>query len=51
MLVKRESTSKLSIKNSEPCSTISSAKAYESFTLYWLLDKDFKIGTKVFANL
>ena len=50
MLVK-ESTSKLSIKNSESCSTISSAKANESFTLHSLLVKDFKVVTKYFADL
>ena len=51
MLVKKESTSKLSIKNSESCSTISSAKANESFTLHSLLVKDFKVVTKYFADL
>ena len=51
MLVKRESKSRLLIKNSEPCSTICSAKANESFTVYSLLVKDFKIGTKKIANL
>ena len=51
MLVKRESTSRLPIKNSESCSTISSAKVKESFTVYSLLIKDFKIGTRNFADL
>ena len=50
MLVKRESTSRLSIKNSESYSTISSAKADEPFTVYSLLVKDFKIGTRNLAN-
>ena len=50
ILVKRESTSRLPIKNSESCSTISSAKAKESFTIYSLLVKDFKIGTRNFGN-
>ena len=51
LLVKRESTSRLPIKNSEPCSTIYSAKANETLTVYSLLVKDFKIGTRNFANL
>ena len=51
MLVKRESTSRLHIKNAESSSTISSAKANGSFTAYSLLVKDFKIGTRNFANL
>ena len=51
MLVKRESTSKLPIKNSESCSTIFSSKVNESFTVYPLLVKDFKIGRKNFDNL
>ena len=46
---KKESASRLPIQNSESCSTISSAKANESFTVYSLV-KDFKIGTKNFAN-
>ena len=45
MLIKRESTSRLPIKNSESCSTISSTKAKEFFTVYSLLVKDFKIET------
>ena len=49
MLVKRESTSRLPIENSESCSTISSAKANEPFTVYSLLVKDFKTGTRSFA--
>ena len=51
MLVKRESTSMPPIKISESCSTISSAKGNESFTVYSLLVKDFKICTRNFANL
>ena len=51
MLVKRESTSRLPIKNSESCSTISSAKANESFTVYSFLVKDFKTGARNFATL
>ena len=43
MLVKSQSTSRLPIKNSESCSTISAAKANESFTVFSLLVKDFKI--------
>ena len=42
MLVKRESTSRFPMKNSESCSTISSAKANESFTGYSLLVKNLK---------
>ena len=38
MLVKRESTSRLSIQNSETCSAISSAKAND-YILYALLQK------------
>ena len=44
MLVKRESTSRLLIKKS--CSTTLPAKADEPFTVYLLLVKDFKIGTR-----
>ena len=51
MLVKRESTSRFPIKNSESCSTISSAKANESFTVYLLVVKDFKKCTRNFNNL
>ena len=51
MLVKRESTSRLAIGNSEFCSIVSLAKAYESFTAYSLLVKNFNIGTRNFANL
>ena len=51
MLVNREWTSRLPMKNWESCSTISSAKTNESFTVYSLLVKDFKIGTRNFANL
>ena len=51
MLIKRKSTSRLPLKNSESCSTISSAKVNEYFTVYLLLVKDFKIGTRIFANL
>ena len=51
MLVKRESTSSLPKKNSESCSTISPARANESFTHDSLLVKDFKIGTRNLANL
>ena len=50
MLVKRESTSRITIKNSESCSRISSAKTNESFTVYQLLVKDFKVGTRNIAN-
>ena len=39
------------IKNLESCSTISSAKANESFTVHLLLVKVFKIGTRNFANI
>ena len=46
MFVKRESTSTLPMKNSESCSATSSAKPNESFTLYSLLVKDFKIRTR-----
>ena len=49
--MKRKSTSRLPIKNSESSSTISSAiKANESFTAYPLLVKEFKIGTRDFTN-
>ena len=51
MLVKRELTSKLPIKNSESCSTITSAKANYSFTTYLLLIEDFKIDTRSFPSL
>ena len=50
MLVKRESTSRLLMKNSEICSTISSAKANEFFTVWSLLLEDFKIVTRKFTN-
>ena len=50
MLVKRELTSTLTIKNSESFSTISLAKANESFTVNSLLVKDLKISTS-YANL
>ena len=49
MSVKRESISRLPIKIVASCSTISSAKANESYTVYSLLD--FKIGTRNFTNL
>ena len=39
------------MKNLESCSTISSAKANESFTVHLLLVKVFKIGTRNFANI
>ena len=42
VLVKRESTSRLPIKNSKSCSTVSSAQTKV---------KDFKVGTRNFANL
>ena len=45
MLVKRKSISRILIKNSEFCSTISLTKANEFFTVYSLLVKDFKIDT------
>ena len=48
MLVKRES--RLPIKNSEPFSITSSAKANHSFTVYLLLVQDFEIGTRNFTN-
>ena len=51
MLLKRESTFRLSIKNSESCSTISSAKTNESVTIYSLLVKDFRIGTRHFVKV
>ena len=38
------------MESSESCSTISSAKVNESFTVYSLLVKDIKIGTRNFAN-
>ena len=38
------------VLDSESCSTISSAKANESFTVYLLLVKHCKIGTRHFAN-
>ena len=38
------------MESSESCSTISSAKVNESFTVYSLLIKDIKIGTRNFAN-
>ena len=50
MLVKRESTSRIPIRNSESCSTIFPAKTSGSFTVYPLLVKDFKVGTRNFAN-
>ena len=46
MLVKGEPTSRLLIKNSESFLTISSGKANESFTVYLLLVKDVKVGTR-----
>ena len=46
MLVKRESTSGLSIKNSESSLTIFSVKANESFIVYSLIVKD----TRNFTN-
>ena len=49
MLVKRESTSRLLIKNSESCSQISLEKTNTSFALYSLLVKDFKVGTRLLA--
>ena len=49
MSVKRESISRLPIKIVASCSTISSAKANESYTVYSFLD--FKIGTRNFTNL
>ena len=39
------------MKHSESCSTISAGKANESFTVYPLIVKVFKIGAKNFANL
>ena len=51
MSVERESTSRLPIKNSESCLTMSSAKASESFTEYSLLVKDVKTGLRDFSNL
>ena len=51
MLVNKESTSRLPIKSARSCSTISSAKANKSFTVYLLLAKDFKIDTTNFAKL
>ena len=50
-LVKRESTFRVSIKNSESCSAIFPEKANESFTVYSVLVQDFKIGTRYFVNL
>ena len=50
MLVKRKSTSRFPIKKSEFCLIVSSAKANESFTVYSLLVKDFKVGTRNFAS-
>ena len=51
MLGKKDSTSRLPITNSGSCSIISLAKANTPFTLYSSLVKDFKIGTRNFANL
>ena len=51
MSVERESTSRLPIKNSESCLTMSSAKASESFTEYSLLVKDVKTGLRDLSNL
>ena len=51
ILVKGESTCRLHIKFSATCSTISSAKASESITVYSLQVKDFKIGTRNYASL
>ena len=50
ILVKRESASRLPIKYSQSCSTISTAKSNESFTIYALLIKDFKIGSRNVVN-
>ena len=50
-LVKRGSTSRIPIKDSESYSIISSAKANVFFAVYWLLVKDFKIDTRNFTNL
>ena len=46
MLVNRESTSRIPIKYSESCSTISSAKANAFFTTYSLLVNDLKLDTR-----
>ena len=51
ILAKRKSTSRLLMKHSESCSTISAGKANESFTVYPLIVKVFKIGARNFANL
>ena len=51
ILVKGESTCRLHIKFSATSSTISSAKASESITVYSLQVKDFKIGTRNYASL
>ena len=50
VLVNKESISQLPIKTSESCSTISSAKASVSFTVYSSIVKDFKIDTRNFAK-
>ena len=51
MSVERQPTSRLLIKHSEACSTVSSAKVNESFTIYSFLVQDFKIGTIDFTRI
>ena len=51
MLFKRELTSRLSMINSESGSAIFLAKTNEFFRLDRLLVKDYKKGTRNFANL
>ena len=51
MFVKRKSTYRLPMKNSESCLTIATAKANECFTIHSLLVKNFKKGTRNFVNL
>ena len=51
MLVKRESTSRLTIKNSLSFSMISSVKANNSLSVYSVLVKGFNICTRKFGNL
>ena len=44
---KKKSTSRLSIKDPEPCSTVSFVKGNDSFTAYLLLVKEFKIVLEI----
>ena len=51
MLVKSESSSKLSIDNVESCPHISSANWNESLSVYWFLVKGLNMGDKNLARL